>query len=262
MEKREKIQKLAQTEEDRVLLARVYDKILAGQRRSIPANSCFLSQREQVLVKYLLGEAEELVFFGGYENAQRKMLYYLPEYLDEGALWAEDGPMCCIRASFYEKDAPTHRDFLGALMGAGIARETVGDICVGKDNCTLFLAAEITPYVLQNFTSAGRVALRLERIALAEARIPAPETKEIRDTMASLRLDSLVSSGFRVSRGIAAQAIQAGKAAIDGLPCEKPDKAVEEGAVVSVRGMGKIRLKAVHGETKKGRIAVTIEKYV
>jgi RNA-binding protein YlmH len=80
--------------------------------------------------------------------------------------------------------------------------------------------------------------------------------------VASVRLDSIISSGFRISRGIAAQYISAGKAAIDGLPCEKPDKTVPEGAKISVRGLGKIRLRTVGGQTKKGRISITIDRYI
>ena len=86
--------------------------------------------------------------------------------------------------------------------------------------------------------------------------------KEIKDTLASLRLDSVISSGFRIGRSLAAQYVNAGKAAIDGLPCEKPDKAVAEGAKISVRGLGKIRLVSVNGRTKKDRISVTIHRYI
>ena len=78
----------------------------------------------------------------------------------------------------------------------------------------------------------------------------------------SLRLDSVISSGFRIGRSLAAQYVAAGKAAIDGLPCEKPDKLVSEGAKISVRGLGKIQLAQVGGETKKGRISVIIRRYV
>ena len=147
-------------------------------------------------------------------------------------------------------------------MGAGIGRETVGDICVGKERCDFFVTQEIAPYVLQNFTSAGRARLSLRQIPLAEADIPQPEVKEIRDTMASLRLDSVISSGFRIGRNLAAQYVTAGKAAIDGLPCEKPDKTVSEGMKISVRGLGKIKLHAVNGKTKKDRISVIIHRYV
>ena len=259
---RNNIEKIAHSAEDKVLLAKLWDKINAGIRRNIPANTCFLSPRELELAKYLFGNEPGLYAFGGYEDAERKMLIYLPDYLEEDFLYEEDGPLVCLRATFFEKDELSHRDFLGALMGAGIARETVGDICVGKGCCDFFVTAEIAPYIEQNFLSAGRTKLHLEQIPLRDAQIPEPEVKEIKDTLASLRLDSVISSGFRIGRSLASQYVSAGKAAIDGLPCEKPDKAVSEGMKISVRGLGKIKLASVNGRTKKDRISVTIHRYV
>ena len=259
---RSNIEKIAQSPEDRLLLAKLWDKIQAGIRRCIISNTCFLSLREQEMARYLFGAEPGLTFFGGYDEAERKMLVYLPEYLEEDSLYEADSPVVCLRATFFEEDALSHRDFLGALMGAGIARETVGDICVGKGFCDFFVTAEIAPYVEQNFFSAGRTKLHLSRISLQDAQIPEPEIKEIKDTVASLRLDSVISSGFRIGRSLAAQYISAGKAAIDGLPCEKPDKPVSEGMKISVRGLGKIKLASVNGRTKKDRISVVIHRYV
>lgn len=256
------IEKIAQSGEDRLLLAKLWDKIQAGVRRSIPASTCFLSPREQELARYLFGTLPGLYAFGGHEDAERKMLVYLPDYLEEDSLLAEDSPLVCLRATYYEADELSHRDFLGALMGAGIGRETVGDICVGKGSCDFFVTEEIAPYILQSFTSAGRTKLHVERIPLSQVQVPQPETKEIKDTLASLRLDSVISAGFRIGRSLAAQHVTAGRAAIDGLPCEKPDKAVTEGCKISVRGLGKIKLRAVNGQTKKGRISVVIDRYV
>jgi len=245
-----------------MLLAKLWDKINAGLRKNIPASTCFLSPRELEMARYLFGEPDGLHTFGGYADAERKMLIFLPEYLEEAALYDEDSPVACLRASFYQGDTLSHRDFLGALMGAGIARETVGDICVGKSSCDFFVTREIAPYILQNFTSAGRAKLQISQIPLSDADIPEPEVKEIRDTMASLRLDSVIASGFRIGRSLAAQYINTGKAAIDGLPCEKPDKTVSEGMKISVRGLGKIKRQAVNGRTKKDRISVVIHRYV
>ncbi len=259
---RNNIDKIAQTSEDRVLLAKLWDKISAGIRKNIPANTCFLSPRELEMARYLFGDEPGLCSFGGYEDAERKMLVYLPEYLEEDSLYDDDSPLVCLRATFFEEDSLSHRDFLGALMGAGIARETVGDICVGKGCCDFFVTTEIAPYILQNFLSAGRTRVHMTQIPLREAQIPEPEVKEIKDTVASLRLDSIVSSGFRIGRSLAAQYICAGKAAIDGLPCEKPDKTVSEGMKISIRGLGKIKLHAVNGRTKKDRISVVIHRYV
>ena len=256
------IDKIAHTPEDRMLLAKVWDKINAGLRRNIIGNTCFLSPRELEMTRYLFGDLEGLHTFGGYEGAERQMLVFLPEYLDESVLNSDEGPLVCLRAAFYEGDSLSHRDFLGALMGAGIAREVLGDICVGKDSCDFFVTAEIAPYILQNFISAGRAKLRISQIPLSEVQVPEPEVKQIKDTLASLRLDSVISSGFRIGRSLATQYVCAGKVAINGLPCEKPDKAVTEGDKISLRGMGKILLRSVGGQTKKGRISVVIDRYV
>lgn len=100
------------------------------------------------------------------------------------------------------------------------------------------------------------------QIPLAEASIPQPEIMVIKDTLASMRLDGVVSAGFRISRTLATQAITSGKVAVDGLPSEKPDKTVAEGCKISLRGSGKIKLEKVNGQTKKGRISVELHRYM
>ena len=220
------------------------------------------ASRELELTRLLFGQPEGLHRFGGYGDAERQMLIYLPDYLDAEGLYYEDSPVACLRAVYYEGDSLTHRDFLGALMGAGVARETVGDICVGKGSCDFFVTREIAPWLLQNFYSAGRTKFRLSEISLLEASIPEPEIREIKDTLASCRLDAVISSGFRIGRSLASDYVNAGKAAINGLPCTKSDKTVTEGDKVSVRGLGKIKLAQVNGQTKKGRISVLIHRYV
>lgn len=259
---RSNIDKIAHTQEDKFLLAKLWDQIQGGIRRNIETHTCFLSPRELEMCRYLFGQMEGLITFGGYEDAERRMLVYLPDYLEEGFLMEEDSPVVCLQAEYYEGDSLCHRDFLGALMGAGISRESVGDICVNKGSCDFFVTTEIAPYLLQNFTSAGRTKLRLRTIPLSQVSVPDPETKEIRDTVSSLRLDSIVSAGFRIGRNAAVQYITAGRTAINGLPCEKPDKAVTEGCKISVRGLGKIKLTTVNGQTRKGRISLVIHRYI
>ena len=142
-----------------MLLAKIWDKITAGIRKNIPANTGFLSLREQEMCRFLFGDEPGLFYFGGYEDSERNMLVYLPDYLDQSYLLGEDSPIACIGATFFEKDSLSHRDFLGALMGAGVSRETVGDISAQPGRCHFFITAEMAPYILQNFTSAGRTAL-------------------------------------------------------------------------------------------------------
>ncbi len=245
-----------------MILARLWDKIYAGIQRNIPANSFFLSPREQELARYLFGNAEGLHFFGGYADAERKMLIYLPDYLEESSLTDESSPAVCLRGSFYQGDTLTHRDFLGALMGSGITRQSIGDISVGSGSCDFFVTAQIAPYILEHTTDVGRTKVHFSQVPLSQVQIGAQAYQQIKDTLASLRLDSVISSGFRISRTAAAHAILGGKVCIDGIPCEKPDKVVLQGCKLSLRGAGKIKLSAINGQTKKGRISVEIHRYV
>ena len=80
---RSNIEKIAHTPEDRLLLAKVWDKINAGMRKNIMTSTCFLSPRELEMSRYLFGDLPGLYPFGGYGDAERKMLVYLPEYLED-----------------------------------------------------------------------------------------------------------------------------------------------------------------------------------
>ena len=61
---RNHIEKIAQSPEDRLLLAKLWDKINAGMRKNIPANTCFLTPREQEMARYLFGDEVGLYRFG------------------------------------------------------------------------------------------------------------------------------------------------------------------------------------------------------
>ena len=262
MDKQQAILRLAESQEDKILLARVYDRMIAAEQRNIPAATCFLSPREQELVKRLLPQLD-LRFFGGCNGAERAVCCWIPDYYEpEDYLLGEDGPLGAVRADFYEGDALSHRDMLGALMGSGIKRETVGDLFVRPGRCDFVVTREILPYELQHLESAGRTRLHLQPLPLTELEPPAPRVKLLRDTVAALRLDSVVASGFGLSRSRAAQYVESGRTAVNALPCVKPDRPVSPGDRISVRGLGKIELTEVTGTTKKGRTGVVISRYV
>ena len=131
MDKRSLILSLSEQPEDQILLARIWDRISNGIRRNIPASTCFLSGREQHLADQMFRQSgsELPLFFGGPENAERRVAVYIPNYYEpELYLNSEEGPVSALRVSFSEYDSLTHRDFLGSLMGQGIKRETLGDI--------------------------------------------------------------------------------------------------------------------------------------
>lgn len=249
--------------EDRLVLAKVLDRAEQAERRNIPAATDFLSPQQQIQALDLLGLAgiseTTYVLQGGYEGAERKILLFLPDWLE-----AEDAesPIRCLRASFQENGKLTHRDFLGSLMGLGIIREKIGDILVGPDSADLLVLDSVAEFLLQSWTSAGRAKLRVSAIEPDHLHIPAVQKKEVRDTVSSLRLDAVASSGFRLARGKAAALIESGRVQLNWRECVKPDKLLEAGDVVSARGFGKFELAEVGGLTRKGRVSIVLRVYV
>ena len=261
MDKSTIIAKTAQEPEDRLLLAKVLDKYEQSQRKNIPAATLFLSPREQQLVQALLNAAgvrSGYVLDGGYEEAERKIAVFLPD-------WAEDAEreLVFLRASFHGADsALTHRDILGSLMGLGVERDRLGDILVSPHSADIIAAPSLRDFFLREWTEAGRVKLTVAEIAREELLLPQVQVKVLRDTVSSLRLDAVAAAAFSVSRGKAAELIAAGRVNLDHVPCLKPDKPVAEGAVLTARGFGKAKLKEVGGLSKKGRTGITIERYL
>lgn len=260
MDKSVVIAKTAQEPEDRLLLARIWDKYEQTERKNIPTATAFLSPREQRMAQAMLNAAgirSGYVFDGGYEEAERKILVFLPE-------WAEDAEdqIVCLRAVFHGAEGLTHRDILGSLMGLGAARERIGDILVSPHSADIIAAPSLRDFFLREWGQAGRVKLTAEEIGRGALRVPQARVKVIRDTVSSLRLDAVVSSAFSISRGKAAELIAAGRVNLDHAPCLKPDKPAAEGAVLTVRGLGKAKLAEVGGLTKKGRTGIVIERHI
>ena len=82
MNKRELLDRCARDGEERVLLARVLDKLELSQNRGIPAHTPFLSPGEQASVQDLLNAwgHPRCVWTGGYEGAERQVCRFLPDW--------------------------------------------------------------------------------------------------------------------------------------------------------------------------------------
>ena len=263
MDKGALLDRLGLTGEDRLTLAKVLDKAEQAENRNIPTFTDFLSPRQRsqaVELLRLAGISESShVPQGGYEGAERQVLLFLPDWLEaENA----ESPIRCLRASFREEEKLTHRDFLGSLMGMGVVREKIGDILVAPDSADLLVLEGVADFLLQSWDSAGRAKLSVSAIEPDNLHIPTVQRREVRDTVSSLRLDAVASSGFRLARGKATALIESGKVQLNWRECVKPDKLLEAGDVVSARGFGKFELSEVGGLTRKGRISIVLQVYV
>ena len=243
--------------ETELLIARLSDTADICERTSKSKFFGFLSPEQTVLAqKYLENRNVNHSFFGGFEAAQRVMVGCFPD-------WAQDVsfPICAITFTFRKTDSLTHRDFLGSLMALGIKRETVGDILVGQGRAVVFLSEDVKKFVLTQISKIGRVGVTLSEGFLE----PLPETSkmvETSNTIASSRLDCVVSVLASVSRGKSCELIENGFVSINSVVCEKTTKLVESGDIITVRSKGKFVITSLSGRTKKQRTVLEFKKYI
>ena len=262
MDRKGLLNRVSKNADERVLLGHILDKYDQCRMRNLPTNTAFLSPAEAQSARDLLHAAavhEGYAFLGGYDGAERRMLFFLPDWQEEA-----DGTeaMAYLRAKWHESECPTHRDLLGSLMALGVERETLGDILVSEESADLIVSAGIASYLMDNWTSAGRTALRVTRIEPDEVNVPEQKVKEIRDTVATLRLDAVAAAGFSMSRGKAAELIAAGRVQKNYRETTKGDAPVAQGDVISARGLGKFEVAEVGGLSKKGRTGIRLRRYL
>lgn len=247
---------------ERTLLAHVLDKCEQCRVRNVPAHTGFLSPGEQRSAQELLRAAairDGYVFLGGYERAERRVLCFLPPWQEEAA---DEDYMAALSCALRPQDGVTHRDLLGSLMGLSITRSKIGDILVTPARAQVIVSTDVADYLLANWTGAGRVRLRVERVALDTLEIPQQAVREIRDTVATLRLDAVAASGFSISRTKAAELIAAGRVQKNYRETTRQDAPVSQGDVISARGVGKFELAEVGGLSRKGRTAILLRRYL
>lgn len=247
--------------EDNFLLGQIEDKINQCENQYIPVHTVFLDAHQQSLARTLISRRAfhgELVFYGGYEDADRTVLLCLPDY----ASLEDNNPLTVIRASKADGGKElTHRDYLGSLVGLGIKREMTGDILVRADGADIIVLEEIAEFILTNYVKAGQANLSLTQHPISELIIREQNKKILKDTVASLRVDNIIASAFNLSRSKAAEAITRGLVFVNHIEITKTDFKVSEGDSITLRGKGKARLIEISGKSRKDRQYVILEKY-
>lgn len=161
----------------------------------------------------------------------------------------------------HREDTLTHRDYLGSLMGLGLRRDGIGDILVGEHGADIIVLRELAPFLKMHYGRAGRKRLEVSEIPLAALIVPEEKVSFIRDTVASMRLDAIVAAMFRLPRAKAADAVRAGRVFVNQRACERPDHPVAEHDRITLRGAGRGEVDGILGESRKGRIVVSLKRF-
>lgn len=272
------------------LYARLDDLRRQAEQGSVAATP-FLTPREAKYARqYLSGRmsAGLAVLWGGYPSAERVRALLLPDYL-EGLLAAPDAdaeptsPADSLRSCGFDELAAevsdatvalairgsgfatlSHRDHMGAVLGLGLERDTLGDILPSEDGhgALLFCTSRVACFLVENLRQIGSDTVRVSRPSLASLVIPPRRVRPLQDTVASDRLDCVVAALCGLSRERAQSLIREGLCELDYEVVRACDRPVAPPSVLSLRGFGKFRVLPFAGENRRGRLRLVAEKYL
>lgn len=249
------------SEDERLLGARTLDWAQRSLRDGKPTVTPFFDPAQRELVHGLLGSVDGVGWrnYGGYPKAERQRIVIYPDYFLTELI---EIPVRAVEVTGEFPTPPSHRDVLGAVVGLGITREQVGDILPRANGAQLIVASELLDFIVASWERIGRVAVRAQEIDLERLDVEPERVKEIRTTVASMRLDALAAAGYGTSRTRMAREIRMERVKVNWKPVTNPAAEVKEGDVLSIRGRGRVVIQELKGTTRKGRISAVLQRYM
>ena len=262
---------------EQLTIAKVADKIRKYEKTGEVCASNFLDPSEivdaQVIARKYLS-----FFCGGYLNSERKILIIgsdnqedAKDFLDLLTIEIKKANKKYLNKELNNKNTKkgtvetetnvfSHRDILGSILGLGINRDVIGDILIKGNRADVFVIKDISKYIIQNLEKIGREKVEVYKNSFDNLIEIEDVSKEIKTTVASLRLDAMISAATGLSREVSAKMIQNEKVKLNHKIIVNTSKQLKIGDKISVRGYGRIELIEILGETRKDRIRVILKK--
>ncbi|MCG8481986.1 MAG: YlmH/Sll1252 family protein [Clostridia bacterium] len=243
---------------DKEIIDKIKGKATLCEKKGIVAFTDFLDpiqlETGKALAKPLMDTS--CFSFGGYEDSERNILIFHPYYVEREKI---EYPIKAI--SIHNKTSPfQHRSVLGAILGLGLKREKIGDILTDNHRADVILYKEAAEVVLLFLNKVGNQNVTCQEISFEQMNTKSIQYKWIHATVASLRVDAIISCGFGQSRRNSSEVLKSGRVKVNYKEIDSPGYLLKEGDQVSVRGKGRVLLEKVDGLTKKERIKVVIRR--
>ncbi len=267
MQKKELLQKYKK-EEERLLVAKLLDKIEFCERRNKIEYTDFLDEHQENILKNVLCILKkDFILYGGYEEAERKILILYPQKLKsifEENKFNLNTIITVFRLLPLKEEIQklNHRAYLGGLIKLGIKREKIGDIIIHDDGADILILKDIEKYLYTNILTLKRFQnCNIQMVDLENISKKNQEMQEKRIVVSSLRLDNIISEICNTSRNKANEIILAEKVLVNSQSITKNTKILSQNDKITIRGKGRFLIKQILDETKKGKIPIIINFY-
>lgn len=246
------------SDDDKLLIRRIEDIAALSDKYRMPRFSDFLDEREQAV---LMKSAEYFggVWFGGYDDAARKMLGFFPDWTEPDNA---EFPVSAVRIEQKGSRKLSHRDYLGTIMGLGVERKKIGDIAVCGDGAYVFAESDIAEYIAGGIDKVANCGVKCSIVPLDRVTIPEAEYVLLDAVVSGMRADAVVGAVCGFSRKKSADYILSGCCSVNHLPISRTDFILKEGDLLSLRGFGRAQIIETGANTRSGRLHIKIKKFI
>lgn len=245
--------------DEKQFIDRVLDWMDRVENNYSVVTTYFLNPREVEILESLANK-RELQNFSTQDIAQTELtkIIIAPEFYQ---LDVADFDIALLEILYAKKFYQLkHSQILGSFLGqTGIRRSELGDIILSEGRAQVFVSKHLLETFQNNIKKIGSASVQFvekpfEELIETEA---ASVMKVV--LVSSMRIDKIIASTFEISRNLAVNMLQSRKVKLNYLEIEKKDFTVEQGALISVRGLGRIKILRILGETKKGKQKIECE---
>ena len=121
--------------------------------------------------------------------------------------------------------------------------------------------SEIANFIENNLDKVGSIGVKLKKIELNEIKVPEQKYEGIKFTVQSLRLDSVAAGIFKESRERMNLKIREGIVLLNYIICQNTSENIDEGDIITVKGIGKAKVTNIGGISRSGKTFVEAQIY-
>jgi len=253
--------------EEKLLIAKLVDKIRICRTKNKIINTEFLTIYQKNIIQDQLNKMkiENYLFFGGYKGAEGELLILYPQKLELDIVKSElSNIIKAIKINVPKEvfNKYTHRDYLGAVMQAGLNRSRIGDIIVYETGAYIISLAENIEYIKDYLKELSKFSkANIEIINYTEIKAKLPEFNILKIIASSARLDNIVSEIARTSRNKAVNLFKEEKIFVNSKLETKNTKIIKENDILVIRGRGKYIIHKISTSNKTNKIIIEIKQY-
>ena len=257
-----------QKDEEKLLIAKVLDKIKMVESKNRFENTDFLDLSQKSIIQDILLKRKQTnyEFFGGFETAERTMLIVYPSIYEDTVNFEKiyNQIISILRITLPKELQGTfeHKTYLGAIMKLGVKREKVGDIVVRNDGADIIISKEIEKFLINSLTDLTRFKKsKIEIIKLDDIKYEEKAKEIYKINVPSMRLDAIVGEIAKVSRNDANLYINQERVFVNFKLELRNTKQITEGDIITIRGKGRYTVSKIIGETRSKRINLEVQKW-